>query len=108
MGISEAITFAGTHVGPELARLYGSADVLVNLSFYHRENFGLSQAEAQACGTPVVCSAWGGFRDVVCHGETGYLVDALLTKHGVRVDWATGARHLARLLTDARLRAWLA
>src|SRR5207302_8444263 len=73
----------------------------VNLSFYHRENFRMSQAEAQACGVPVVCSAWGGFKDVVRNGETGYLVDAVLSKNGIRVDWAAGARDVTLLLKDS-------
>src|SRR5262249_45432751 len=107
LGVADGVTFVEPRFGEDLAQVYAAADVLVNLSFYHRENFGLSQAEAQACGTPVVCTAWGGFKDVVRHGETGYLVDAILTKHGIRVDWATGAHHLVRLLTDARLRAWM-
>jgi hypothetical protein len=51
----------------------------------------------------VVCSAWGGFKDVVRHGETGYLVDAVLTKHGVRVDWAAGAQFVIELLRDPEL-----
>jgi hypothetical protein len=54
---------------------------------------------------PVVCSAWGGFKDVVRHGETGYLMEAVLTRHGIRVDWGTGAQHVVHLLRDAELRA---
>lgn len=104
LGVSEAITVFGPLFGDDLARLYGAADVLVNLGIYHRENFGLAQAEAQACGVPVVCTAWGGFRDVVGHGETGYLVDAVLTKRGIRVDWMAAADHVVRLLQSRALR----
>lgn len=105
LGVADGVAFLGPLFGEDLAELYSAADVAVNLSFYHRENFGMSQAEAQACGAPVVCSAWGGFKDVVRHGETGYLADAVLTKHGVRVDWATAARHVVELLRDPELRA---
>lgn len=38
-------------------------------------------------------------------GLTGYRVDAVLTKHGIRVDWATGARHVITLLQNPDLRA---
>jgi glycosyltransferase involved in cell wall biosynthesis len=103
LGVNAHLTFAGVQRGEDLARLYAAADVFVNVSVYHRENFGLAQAEAQACGVPVVCSAWGGFKDVVCEGETGYLIDAVMTKHGIRVDWATGAQRVIGLLTNPTL-----
>jgi glycosyltransferase involved in cell wall biosynthesis len=100
LGVADAISFLGPLYSEDLADAYAAADILVNLSFYHRENFGLSQAEAQACGVPVICSAWGGFKDVVQPGETGYLVDAVLTKNGVRVDWAKGACEVVQLLRN--------
>jgi hypothetical protein len=105
LGVADAVTLPGPRYGQDLAELYRAADVVVNLSVYHRENFGLSQAEAQACGVPVVCADWGGFKDVVRHGETGYLVDTVLTKHGVRVDWATAAHQVVRLVQEPDLRA---
>jgi glycosyltransferase involved in cell wall biosynthesis len=104
LGVDQAITFVDPLFGDDLAQLYSASDVLVNLGFYHRENFGLAQAEAQACGLPVVCTAWGGFKDVVRHGETGYLVEAVLTKRGIRVDWLTAAGHVVRLLEDRTAR----
>lgn len=103
LGVAEGVTWAGSLMGEDLARVYAAADVLVNLGFYHRENFGLAQAEAHLCGVPVVCTAWGGFKDIVAPGETGYLVDAVLTKRGIRVDWATAADHALRLLGEHAL-----
>jgi glycosyltransferase involved in cell wall biosynthesis len=105
LGVAQHITFLGPLFGGDLARLYAAADVLINASIYHRENFGLAQAEAQACGLPVVCTAWGGFKDVVRQGETGYFMDAILTKHGIRVDWASGAQHVLAILTNSDLHA---
>jgi glycosyltransferase involved in cell wall biosynthesis len=39
--------------------------------FAAEEDFGIVLAEAQACGTPVVCYGRGGARDIVTEGETG-------------------------------------
>ena len=52
--------------------LYSHAGVFVCPSIY--EPFGIINLEAMACGTAVVASAVGGIREVVRHGETGYLV----------------------------------
>lgn len=39
-----------------------------------RETFGVGTLEAMACEVPVVGWAWGGQRDIIRHGETGWLV----------------------------------
>jgi glycosyltransferase involved in cell wall biosynthesis len=41
------------------------------------EPFGLFMAEAMACGTPVIAMRKGAAPEVVCHGETGFVVDDL-------------------------------
>jgi glycogen synthase len=52
--------------------LYSHAAVFCCPSIY--EPFGIINLEAMACETPVVASAVGGIREVVLHGETGFLV----------------------------------
>lgn len=52
--------------------LYSHASVFVCPSIY--EPFGIINLEAMACGVPVVASNVGGIKEVVVHGETGYLV----------------------------------
>jgi glycogen synthase len=52
--------------------LYSHAAVFCCPSIY--EPFGIINLEAMACETPVVASAIGGIREVVVHGETGFLV----------------------------------
>jgi glycosyltransferase involved in cell wall biosynthesis len=47
---------------PELAELYRAADVFVSCATSYHETFGMSPAEALACGIPVVLPDWDGFR----------------------------------------------
>ncbi|GCE15171.1 hypothetical protein KTT_50300 [Tengunoibacter tsumagoiensis] len=98
LNIADRVIFPGPLFGKDLADLYAAADVVVNFSLYHRENFGLSQAEAASCGVPVICSAWGGFKDVVETGVTGYTVDTVLTKHGIKVNWGQAISPLLHVL----------
>jgi glycogen synthase len=57
---------------PTAIQLYSQASVFCCPSIY--EPFGIINLEAMACQTPVVASAVGGIREVVVHGETGFLV----------------------------------
>jgi glycogen synthase len=52
--------------------LYSNAAAFVCPSIY--EPFGIINLEAMACGIPVVATSTGGIKEVIVHGETGYLV----------------------------------
>lgn len=72
-----APTVAIRHVGSvrssdRLAAFYRAADLLVHAAV--EEPFGLSVAEAMACGTPVVTAGGGGVLEVVESGRTGLVV----------------------------------
>ncbi len=56
----------------DVVQLLSHARVFVCPSVY--EPFGLVNAEAMACGAPVVASAVGGIPEIVVDGHTGYLV----------------------------------
>ena len=43
------------------------------------EPWSLAALEAQFCGTPVLCSKFGGFTEFVVHGKTGFHCDTLGT-----------------------------
>lgn len=74
LGIRHTLRFAGWLSGRELAVAFGAADVLVTPSVYF-DNFPTVNIEAMAAGTPVVATCFGGSREAVIDGETGFVVN---------------------------------
>lgn len=72
LGVKERVLFLGKVEQNSLAALFRSCQVLVGTSFVN-ETFGMTLCEGMACGTPVVASDFGGFREVVDDGVTGFL-----------------------------------
>jgi phosphatidylinositol alpha-1,6-mannosyltransferase len=63
----------------DLPAIYNCAEVYLGVSRLMEqrvEGFGISIAEASACGIPVVAGRSGGIPEAVRDGETGLLVDA--------------------------------
>jgi glycosyltransferase involved in cell wall biosynthesis len=99
------VHMAGLTDAPRLRELYNVADAVINLTLNHDENFGLAQVEAMACGTPVIGTAWGGLKDTIVDGVTGYQVSTLPTASGVKVNWWEAVNRAVLLLDDATARA---
>lgn len=57
----------------ELVRYYNLMDIVLSPSLW--DGMPNSILEAMACARPVLASNAGGIRDLVTHGETGFLVD---------------------------------
>ena len=91
--VSDAV-FTGYLTGLELARAFASSDIFVFPST--TDTFGNVIVEALACGVPCVVSDQGGPKDLVIHGETGFITRAL--------DGKDFARHVEQLINDAKLR----
>ncbi len=87
--------FTGYLSGLELAAAFASADVFVFPST--TDTFGNVVLEAMASGLPVIVSDQGGPRELIRHGETGFITRSLDAD-----DFAT-ATH--RLVADPVLRA---
>jgi glycosyltransferase involved in cell wall biosynthesis len=65
------VHFLGWKTGRDLAKHLAAADVFVFPSL--TDTFGVVMLEAMACGVPVAAFPVTGPRDVVVHGETGWL-----------------------------------
>jgi alpha-maltose-1-phosphate synthase len=64
-----------------MAKLINACDIYAAPS--RLEGFGMIQLEAQACGKPVISINVGGPKDVIIHGETGFLADV---EHEIKLD----------------------
>lgn len=86
---------AGWLSGDELRAAYHLTDVVVAPSVI-LDSFPTVNLEAMAAGKAVIATCFGGSREVVNDGETGFIVNPL--------DTATFADRLRRLLSDDALR----
>ncbi|MFA5316411.1 MAG: glycosyltransferase, partial [Dehalococcoidales bacterium] len=90
LGLAHPVNFLGTIAHQRMPDYYNAASVLVIPSYY--ESFGLVALEALACGTPVVTTDIGDMKNLIHHGDTGYVtgddkptslasgIDALLSR----------------------------
>ncbi len=77
----------------QLALLYAAADFLVFPSV--TDTFGMAVLEAQAAGLPALVSAFGGPKQVILPGRSGFVVGAQEPEA-----WAEAIAHLVRLMRD--------
>lgn len=87
----------------ELNTVFNAADLFVNLTLHHDENYGFSQVEAMSAGLPVVCTAWGGLKDTVADAESGFTCPTWLTSAGVRYHLPQFIHSVYRLATNRSL-----
>ncbi|MFO0810226.1 MAG: glycosyltransferase [Gemmataceae bacterium] len=91
-GVTDRITWLGTR--HDVARLLPGADLFLLTSV--SEGIPLTVLEAMAAGLPIVATDVGGLREVVAHGDTGFLAPAR--------DDAALAGLIQRLADDPNLR----
>lgn len=94
LGLTDNVTFHGFVTEAEKTTWLSCAHVVVNSSV--KEGWGISNIEANACGTPVISANVPGLRDSVRDGTSG-----LLYEYG---DVGTLAQLMQRLLVDTHER----
>jgi glycosyltransferase involved in cell wall biosynthesis len=73
----EHVTIFPNPTSIDKEKLFGLADIFISPSISIQEQFGIALIEAMKAGLAVVASNWSGHRDIVVHGETGFLADTL-------------------------------
>jgi glycosyltransferase involved in cell wall biosynthesis len=73
LGIAGKTTFFGYVTEEQKIQLLGSAHVVVNTSM--KEGWGITNIEANACGTPVISANVPGLKDSVSEGKSGMLYE---------------------------------
>lgn len=103
-GVAKHITVTRPIPAIDMPKYYQQALASITFSTAMIENFGMTIAESLACGTPVIASNWGGFRDIVKNGENGLLADTAFSDHEIIVDWETVTPAAERIILDSN--AW--
>jgi glycosyltransferase involved in cell wall biosynthesis len=96
-GIADHVTFHGYVTDQTKVRLLSRAHVVVNPSM--KEGWGITNLEANACGTPVISADSPGLRDSVSNGVSG-----LLYPYG---DIELLAQRIVSVVSDAHLSSTL-
>jgi glycosyltransferase involved in cell wall biosynthesis len=126
LDLSDALNVVPNPSREDKWRLLHEADVFVSPVDNVQETFGLSLLEAMLAGLPVVASDWSGYRDIVVHGTTGFLVPTMIGRCSRRdegidiagswqrngemaaatyVDFDSWKQYVTQLVDDAHLRA---
>ncbi len=73
-GLTDSVLFIFDPTDAQKAEIYRTADVFMSLIDNIQESFGLTVVEALSAGLPAVVSNWDGYKNIVEHGVTGYLI----------------------------------
>ncbi|MEZ6013845.1 MAG: glycosyltransferase family 4 protein [Planctomycetota bacterium] len=98
LGVADRVVPTGWLGPDELPLAYAATDVFVTPSICF-DTFGLVNLEAMEHAKPVVATSFGGSREVVLHGETGFIENPF--------DVAAFAGWIRRLLVEPGLAARL-
>ncbi len=104
VGVQQQVHLRPNFLSEQKADLYAAGDIFLSPSDNLQETFGLTILEAMASGLPVVASDFSGYRDLVEHGRTGFLVPTLGPSRYTLMDqaWPLAAERVAALQVSQR------
>ncbi|MBL3659033.1 glycosyltransferase family 4 protein [Fulvivirga sediminis] len=99
LGIEEQVIMLPAKLSDEeLLCCYNALDILIHPTHSLDENFGYVPVEAMACGVAVIGSAYGGLKDTIKDGVTGFVMPTWVTTNGIRTDESLGIDKALQLL----------
>jgi glycosyltransferase involved in cell wall biosynthesis len=99
--IENRVLFWGRLSPAAIPGILGAADVAVNFTLNADENFGYSTIEAMAAGLPVIGTDWGGLKDTIEDGVTGFRIPTVVTSRGVAMDQWIACQRALTLVENA-------
>lgn len=75
LNVEDYIELLGELHGYKKLVLMKRAKFTINVSIAPCETFGLSNIESLGLGTPVICSNWSAFEEVITNGYNGFIVE---------------------------------
>lgn len=102
--LKDCVHFLGLIPPEKMPRLYYLADLNTTASTYRSEDFGFIPVEAMALGVPTLGTNWGGLRDTIREGVTGFRMAVTLNSDGLDIDIASGIIFAKEVLTNPILR----
>ena len=102
--IEASVIFKGPIQGQALADLYQAHQVMVLPSAY--ESYGIVYVEAQQFGVPVIGTTEGAAKEIIRHGENGYLIHP--EDHQALATVLRTMYEDRQLLLELSLNAWVA
>lgn len=79
------IKFWGLQDKEKLSEIQSAADLFISLSLYHDEDYGMSPAEAMACGLPALLTDWGGYSSFASTNWRCQLMPVSITEFGLQI-----------------------
>jgi glycosyltransferase involved in cell wall biosynthesis len=80
------IKFWGYQTKNDLRMIKNASDYFISLSLYHDEDYGMSPAEAMACGLPALLTDWGGYSSFQSKKRSCSLIPVQINEFGIGME----------------------
>lgn len=80
-GLEEKVVVFANFLPEVKVKLYRAADFYLSIADNFQETFGLNIVEAMSSGLPVIASDFSGYRELVSHGESGFLIKTVWSEN---------------------------